>query len=858
MKRLRILLTALLITTLAFAGKVSMKDALKAAQAFMPGEKFEVERYAASKDSKAAQEPFYIFNVTDGGGFVLVSGDDRTPAILGYSTEGNIKPDEIPSNIRYWLDSYTRQLAALDRGVPAVQTAKTRSALAEIEPMIKTRWDQEEPYNLMCPDGEGHDFDDELYDATNRCVTGCVATAVAQVMYYHQHPTATTAIPSYTSKTGGKKVTFAELPETDFDWTKMHLQYSSQDSDEGAWEVAKLMRYVGQTILTNYDIASNGGSGALIRNARMQQHLGYSKRMHTLERDYYSARQWEAMVYDELSQGRPLPYGGYSDDGGHQFVCDGYRDGLFHINWGWGGYLDGYFVISICDPEGEQGIGGGSGAFKYEQDAVFCFMPAEEDEEEIPQMRSIVDPNYEEQTYTRASATEHFTGISMTATYNPAYDYVPTETYTAEVGWGLYQGEQLIERLGSHTQVIDYSKRKAEWPIANELTGAMFGSAMEDGKYQLRQIFRKAGTDDDWVLMDNYGTNYLIAEISGNELTIRARSQVMAIRVNSISFSEEPAAGEEITVTVNITNEGETNDEIIKISIAEEGSDTWTSAASMTGYVGAGETGDVILKMTISEAGRYDVKVTAGDAATAIGATTLDVAEVLTISVDEIAYSCVPAYGKATIADGTHCTTPKVKLHSAVTCEGVTCQVKTIAEKAFRNNPSIREVVVPEGVETIKDYAFRYCLALERISLPSTLRNLGTMSIYNDYALEKVVSKVTEPFDIEAHNFQQYDSENAQVIPTGATLYVPAGTKERYQAIEGWTHFSEIRELPTPEKGDANGDGAITVTDAISIISYVLGEVPFDFFEEAADVNGDGQLSVTDAVVAIDMILQQQ
>lgn len=624
MKRLYFLLVSLLFSASVFAERVSLAEALKTAQAFMPGEKFEVQKYASSSGSKSGQEPFYIFNKLDGNGFVLVSADDRTTAILGYSTVSSIDQSDLPDNVSYWLESYAQQIKALDEGVPAVKQAKTRATMNEIEPLLETQWNQGSPYYLMCPDGNGNDWDSEGYDKKNRSVSGCVATAVAQIMYYYKQPKAmTTAIPSYTYSLNGSKITLKELKPTTFSWDLMQKTRKEYVNSDQAYAVAELMRYVGQANRMRYNTASNGGSGALIRNNMMQQCFGYSKRMHTQERNYYSTSQWEGMVYDELANRRPLPYGGYADEGGHQFVIDGYRDGLFHFNWGWGGLCDGYFVLSIADSDATDGIGGnGDYCFKYNQDAVFYFMPAGDDEADFPQMRSIVAADYQAQTYSRGAETDPFTGITLSATYKVVYDYTATESYEAEVGWALYQDDQFVECLGSTTLTISYAAHNSK-NLTNKVENVTISPTLSDGKYQLRQVFRQAGTDEDWTLMDNYGTQFLVAEISGNTLTVRGTNKNSVWHVNSIGISDHPVTGRIAAVTVNITNDGETHDQSVSLWIEKE--DVWTKVASMVGFVDAGETGDVVLYFAPTEAGTFTLKITSGKSETELGTTSITV-----------------------------------------------------------------------------------------------------------------------------------------------------------------------------------------------------------------------------------------
>jgi hypothetical protein len=756
-----------------------------------------------------------------------VSGNDQTAAILGYSTNGNIDLDNIPDNVRYWLESYAEQLKAIDDGTPvATSRARTRGIRENIEPLLSTTWNQDEPYNLMCPDGDYKEWNANDYDASNRCVTGCVATALAQVMYYHKWPLEqTTAIPQYTiNYTNGTSFTLNELSATTFEWNKMKPSYSKTETDDAAYAVAKLMRYVGQACQMAY---GTGASSAYIHTDMMISAFGYSKNIHTKYRDGYTTTQWENMVYDELASSRPVLYSGQTGSGsGHQFVCDGFLDGLFHLNWGWGGDLNGYFVLSIADPNGQQGIGGSTKAYKIGQDAVFNFMPAATIEEEKPMLTSNIGSNTATTNYTRNSASDDFTGISISYNYIAQYSYQPSTIYNAEIGWGLYQGEQLIKCVGSFTKNIDYRNVPAGlyyigW--MNSLSNASFGAGLPDGKYQLQQIWRKANSNDAWTLMDNYGTDYLVAEISENSLTVRTRNTSSTkFSVNSISVPETMIEGEPVAVTVNITNEGETNQETVCLWLQEEGSSDWTKVASLNGYVGPGETGDVVMTFTPQAGGSFNLKVTNNESDVALA--TMDkitIFDVFQTTVDGLKYSCITGLNVATVIAGEYQAMESVEIPATITDNGVVYAVKAIGDYAFSGNsslksisfpeglktigsnafyycPQIEKAILPEGLETLGESAFEYCFELVNLVLPSTLSSIGQFVISNCSALASVVSHIQDPLQIDDNTFTFRNWNNAtqkyDISLSSATLFVPIGAKEAYQAIKGWTAFKAIEE----------------------------------------------------------------
>ena len=799
MRRLLTLLVCIVTAGLAMADKVSQSEALKKAQTFMPGERFEVQKYSTSVGGQTVQDPFYIFNVANDGGYVLVSGDDRTIAILGYSKSGNIDLNKIPDNLRYWLDSYAAQLKALQEGkLVAVKKAATRAERATIAPLVKTTWDQGEPYNLMCPDGNGVDWNQEGYDTSKRCITGCVATATAQVMNYYKWPSVTTSIPAYNLTIGGYSTTLNALPSTTFEWAKMKNSYNYGDESEGEKAVAQLMRYVGQAFMLGYGTNSSGGTWGDVREDIMISCFNYSKNMRRIRRDDYTATQWENMVYDELAQSRPLPYRGASDDaGGHLFVCDGYDGaGRFHLNWGWGGWLDGHFILSIADPYGGEATGGSVGAFKYGQYTILNFVPASANEEEIPIITSLVDQAYLSVNYNRASTSSNFTGISVSGSYMAYYNYVPATTYQAEVGWGLYSGEQLVKCIGYANQTIDNREMGAGYSswYSNQLNDVQFGAGLADGKYQLRQIFRKVGSDK-WMLMDNYGTNYLVAEINGSSLRIHCPDTGSAVfQVNSMSVSEEPMVGVNTTVTVNITNTGETNNETVCLWMTPQGSEDWTNVTNATAYIGPGETGNVTLKFAPGAAGKYTLKVTSTTSDEALATKDITVANTVEVVLDGITYKCIPAYRKAIlVSGGNDRSKTELTIPATVVADGTECKVTAISDAAFYNWWNIRTLTIPEGIETIGDEAFRYCGSLTRLDLPSTLKGIGTRA-FEESGLTDIVSHIAAPFAISDDVFVTWDQNAEQYVPSKATLYVPIGTKSLYQNTAGWNLFTSIVE----------------------------------------------------------------
>ena len=352
------------------AEKVTHEQALKTATKFMSEKTFAASKsYRRVRGTSSKDEPFYVFNASEGG-FVIVSGDDRTSEILGYSSTGTLDIDDLPANLQWWLDEYARQIEGLGTTTVAKKTSLKASTASAISPLIHTQWNQYEPYNLMCPDGNGRDYYESGYNASNRCLTGCVATAMAQIMNYWQWPESCPELPAYNTT----NYTIKALPSTTFKWGLMKNSYSYEETGDAASAVAELMRYCGQVVNMNY---TPNSSAADVSRKAMVETFSYSNAIKHIYRNSYDLETWENIIYTELAEGRPVLYCGYSEITGHEFIVDGYdSNGLFHINWGWGGYQDNYFVLSVADPTA--GVSS-SGGFRYYQNAMVGIIPSRDE-----------------------------------------------------------------------------------------------------------------------------------------------------------------------------------------------------------------------------------------------------------------------------------------------------------------------------------------------------------------------------------------------------------------------------------------------------------------------------------------------
>lgn len=301
-------------------------------------------------------DAYYVFN-NDAGGFVIIAGDDAVTPVLGYTSTGSFDAENLPDGLKDLLKSYERQIAALGDNYQANQTA-TRTAFTG-EKLLKTaEWNQMAPFNKYTP---------------SNYVTGCVATAGAIVMKHHGYPAKGTGSHSYTWN--GKDLT-ANF-EHDYDWANMPTKYTV-GNDEAFDGVARLMSDLGVAVEMKY---AKGGSGASMEDllTALKKYFGYSKYARLLAIADLGAEVWNDRLRAEIDANRPILYSAVdSNKGGHSFVIDGYKDESFSVNWGWGGYCDGFYRIGALNPEtGGKPLGD---QYNLSQSAVFSLQPSDGEE----------------------------------------------------------------------------------------------------------------------------------------------------------------------------------------------------------------------------------------------------------------------------------------------------------------------------------------------------------------------------------------------------------------------------------------------------------------------------------------------
>ena len=348
--------------TPAEALSLAMGDAPKG----MRGAKAEFK--LAETKSVNDKDAVYIFNREGHEGFMVVAADDAVMPLMGYSYTGSLRNEEgeMAPGMEYWLDFLGRQVEyASGRESRRAIPKQARPYRSPISPQLTTKWSQGDPYNFLCSRINGEN-----------AVTGCVATAMAQVMNYHEWPEHATGSVSFHS--AGKNLS-CDFSKITLDWANMADSYDDGYTSAERNAVSRLMMVCGYSVEMSYSVNGSGTTSTRIAPA-LGNYFGYDKRVSYNSRDAYYLYDWENLIYESLENYGPVILDGQSYQGGHSFVCDGYdKDGYFHINWGWAGLSDGYFLLDVLDPY-EQGTGGSASGtgFDFMQDAIVGIRPDRE------------------------------------------------------------------------------------------------------------------------------------------------------------------------------------------------------------------------------------------------------------------------------------------------------------------------------------------------------------------------------------------------------------------------------------------------------------------------------------------------
>lgn len=510
-------------------------------------------RHAFTQKTASGDPAVYAFN-TDGGGFVLASANDATVPVLGYSDNGTFDPNNIPDGLKYLMGEYAKEIASLGRRKAGEQLPEPDYKVeytTPVAPLLPTQWDQEAPYNNDCP---------YAFSGTAHAATGCMTTAIAQIMRFHKWPAKGFGSHEMEAKQGYDKVHVERnYYSTTYNWDVMPLN-KNKYTDEGAREVAKLMMDVAVALGTEFNGVSSAVHITVI--PMLLSYFNYDPSAELLYLDKMTTEEFNSILIGDLQAGRPVYFTGGPSNSAHAFVCDGYDgEGLFHINWGWSGKSDGYYLVTSLSPS-TAGTGGQANA-GYSQNLMMIHNIKPYQGGTLP--RPEIMANYRREVDPGVKITKNGTSFYFGGNFG-VYPQTPQER-NIRARIGLYvevPGSNGQEVWNEHKEYSNYTEILRKNAYQN-FSVKMDPSWAEEGT-RVSYIYQECG-ESKWKYVNNiYGDRcvFTFERNSDGELVAKSGSLVYLIAGKATS-----------TNTVDVTykiflNDKEIGQKVVKEEIGKE------------------------------------------------------------------------------------------------------------------------------------------------------------------------------------------------------------------------------------------------------------------------------------------------
>lgn len=599
MKRESILIVVLFVSICLQAQNISQEKACDIAARFvaqtMPikskgtGGKAQMLREIHQHDvlPETSGTQLYMYDIGSNGGYVVVSASGQGPEVLAYSDRGSIGGGHLPGAMRTMLMSYAAEIRAAASSPSSEMTRAASQSTAiplhdAIAPIISCQWGEEAPYNQMCPM--------DPYTKTTT-PTGSIATAMAQALYLLR-PAGCTALDNYYITAEG--IGLPALDATTFNWDIMRSSYDPNDNSDAAKEVARLMRYCGQSVKSNYSAHGTTASEVTALEA-LKQCFGLSDRMSLKNRSEYTSLQWDNLIYNELKDGRPVMLCGKSSDSMRAFLCDGYDGaGLYHINWGMAGQGDGYFMLSNLTGTEDHETGINTG-FNRDVNAIVGMKLKPQDEQEIMSLK-IYKPTYYTERTNRQSVADDFEIIVTTEYLN-----LNNETQY-DIAWALYDeaGNELQKSIDNFTMPIQKGGRMT---ITSRYH---LGASLPNGKYHLAPLTHQKGVNE-WVRCNGDESFYVTMTITADticHISIDNRQSNLSYEVSDLTLTGNCFVGEKISVSATVTNLGNVNAWEMNMVLDDE------TVGIIPLLIDEGQTTTVNADLTVETEGIHNLRMT--------------------------------------------------------------------------------------------------------------------------------------------------------------------------------------------------------------------------------------------------------
>lgn len=769
--------------------------------------------HARLSSARQGAADYYVFNADDGITFIIIAGDDRANEVLAYGN-GPFDASNVPDNLRWMLDQYAEQVEYLIAH-PGAQTAVVRSSTTVVPQLITTEWGQRTPYRNMCPTVDG-----------KPCVTGCVATSMAQVMKYWKHPAILPALPAYYTSQG---LRVAELPATSAEWNLMLDTYpEGAYTQEQADAVATLMRYCGQASKMDYTI----GSSAAFMSDQLSgiKKFGYNQEAKLLSRSDYSDEEWMGLIIEDLSAQRPVIYCGRSVTMIHNFILDGYDGSKFHVNWGWDGMYDGYYALDAMNGGGFtpsynhtmlHGVfpedSGTSPSFDFLKNGITYIITGDH------QVAVCPNPNHKYSGDLIIPDSVSFDGIQyqVTAINDRAFSMcsgltsitIPSSVTTignsAFWGSGIRQvaipssvtaiGTSAFQNCSALNQVELSPALKVIniYMFAN--CSALTSIEIPDGVISIGdRAFTKSGLKA-IIIPDNVssiGTSAFEGCEGLTEVTLGS-----GVKSISNTVFKDCKSLKSISIPDNVTTIGTSAFENCKAflgvtlgsGITSIGPTAFKSCESMRYLI----IPDNVTSVGASafESCKSMTKVTLGGGIKAIASSLFKDCESLkdinipdtVTSIGQEAFSGCKSLTGINLSDNiTSIGSSAFKGCAGITSIDIPVKVTTIADNTF-NGTGITQLVIPETVRQISSAAFMNCANLSTVTIMSTSLTLGDKAFANSN-IETLTCYCPNLPSARASCFSNSVYQNA-------SLYVPYALVELYRETSPWSQFTKIIPL---------------------------------------------------------------
>ena len=712
------------IPMLVDAAPVTRQQAQEVARQFMIEKGMTTETaemaFKAPRRGQVADENvyYYVFNAPRNRGYVIVSGDDRTAEILGYAYKGTFDESQLPMHFKSFLQTYADEIQYLDDAkITEIQRAPRRAEEQDyepIEPLLTSHWDQGSPYNGLCP---------------SNSPTGCAATSTAQVMYYHKWPAATIAeIPSY--YTSSRHYHMEAVPAgTTLNWDAMIDSYNYSSSSESRQAVAELMSYVGRSIKMDYDFM---GSGAYSHDMVPGISTCFDYQVTQLYRKNYPLVAFEDSIYQQLATGYPVIFNGMSTGGGHSFVVDGYDSNhYFHINWGWGGESDNFFLLSVLNLYNNTSYGSSSSSdgFSFDQDVIFL-KPGFQTKTEVPSFSvtivGVTDRGVLLEYYNLLETTKSFEfglGDLVDGVASPVASTIRKESIQSY--WGEEDMEFRVSGLeaGAHRLVPVYRiYGDSVWmydvyPYADVMVG-------EDGSLEFNTVWNKMKTENytfEGSLFVGQSQNFNVTFRNDTDQDYYGPIYLFSNRGESKSPNGRYSSYEGYSVPAHDSLR-------VSFSFRPSASGAWTVSFA------SDLNGKCIL-------GSCTVSIDAGD-----------------LTVDGIRYKLTPDTQEAKVVAGRDAYVGNIVIPDTIVSNNRKYVVNALDKNAFYGCTELLSVVLPAQLTAIGEYCFEDCSSLTSLTIPAPVKSIGPGAFAGCRSLADIqVDEKNEKYS--AHDGMLFSSE---------------------------------------------------------------------------------------------------